>query len=81
MGDIRILLIGASGALGKPILDVLQDQTAHFARVAILTTHDRASKFKNVGAEVVVGSLLDAASYKGLLCHGEVPHWSVRELT
>jgi len=65
MADISVLLIGASGALGKPLLDELLRQKSHFKRVAILTTPERAYKFSNTEVEVVVGSLYEAKSYQG----------------
>ncbi|KIW31733.1 uncharacterized protein PV07_03331 [Cladophialophora immunda] len=65
MADVSILLIGASGALGKPLLDELIRQRHQFKRIAVLATPDRASKFSNSGVEVVVGSFFDAKSYQG----------------
>lgn len=66
MADISVLLIGASGILGKPLLDELVHQRGQFKRVAILTTPDRAAKFNELaGVEVVVGSLFEGNSYQG----------------
>ena len=65
MADVSVLLIGASGALGKPLLEELIRQKMHFERIAILVTPERASKFSNSGVEVVVGSLYESKSYQG----------------
>jgi uncharacterized protein YbjT (DUF2867 family) len=70
---LQVLLIGASGALGKPLLDELLRQRPQFKRVAILTTPDRASKFDKSGVEVVAGSLYEAKSYQGGFTH-EIYH-------
>ncbi|KAF2121038.1 hypothetical protein BDV96DRAFT_641674 [Lophiotrema nucula] len=65
MATISLLLVGATGVLGKPILDELVRQKTSFARIAILTTPERAHKFEHETAEVVVGSLYDPLSYNG----------------
>lgn len=65
MTDISILLVGASGALGKPLLEELLHQQTQFKRIAILASPDRASKFKELDVEVIAGSLYDPASYRG----------------
>ena len=66
MSTTSVLLIGASGALGKPLLDELLQQKHSFERVAILTTPDRSSKFKDIDVEVIAKSLTDVEVYKGL---------------
>ncbi|EXJ71632.1 uncharacterized protein A1O5_05440 [Cladophialophora psammophila CBS 110553] len=65
MADISVLLIGASGALGKPLMDELIRQRDQFKRIAILATPDRATKFSNSDVEVVIGSFYEAKSYQG----------------
>lgn len=65
MSDISVLLIGASGALGRPLLEELIRQKHLFRRVAILTAPDRASKFNIPEVEVILGSLYDGNSYQG----------------
>ncbi len=65
MSDISVLLIGATGVLGKPLLQELTRQKQQFRRIAILTTPERAAKFKNSEVEIVQGSLYDAKSYQG----------------
>ncbi len=66
MSAPSVLLIGASGALGKPLLDELLRQRSTFARVAILTSRGRRSKFDGVDVEIVTGPLYDAETYQGL---------------
>ena len=70
MADISVLLIGASGALGKPLLEKLVRQKKQFRRIAILATPDRVYKFKDLDVELIVGSLYDPASYRGQLMMG-----------
>ena len=69
MSDLEVLLIGASGAWGVPLVEEFVAQKASFARVAILArSEEHVSKFesaKKAGIDVVVGSFLDANSYKG----------------
>jgi shikimate 5-dehydrogenase len=66
MSSISVLLIGAGGALGRPILEELVRQKSSFTRIAILTTPDRAHKLQNLGAEVVSSkSLYEPLAYKG----------------
>lgn len=69
MAGVSVLLVGASGVLGKPLLDEVIRQKDNFQRVAILATPERAAKFDNSGVEVVVGSLYDPRSYKGNAGH------------
>ena len=65
MAHISVLLVGASGALGKPILEELLRQRPSFARVGILTAPERAHKFQDVDVEVITSSLYEPAAYKG----------------
>ncbi|OAP60956.1 hypothetical protein AYL99_05958 [Fonsecaea erecta] len=65
MADISVLVIGASGAFGKPLMDELVRQRHQFKRIAILATPERASKFSDSGVEVVVGSFYEVKSYRG----------------
>ncbi|KIV79332.1 hypothetical protein PV11_06898 [Exophiala sideris] len=65
MTDNSVLLIGASGALGKPLLEELVRQKEQFGRVAILATPDRAPKFRDLDVEVIAGSLYNPVSYRG----------------
>jgi hypothetical protein len=65
MSQISVILVGASGVLGAPLLDELVKQRNGFKRIAILATPDRAAKFDDSGVEVVVGSLTESKSYEG----------------
>jgi hypothetical protein len=63
-----VLIIGASGSLGRPLVAEFQKQKSRFARVAILADPAKAHKFaeeqKN-GIDIVLGSFLDFKSYQG----------------
>ncbi|CAI6342162.1 unnamed protein product [Periconia digitata] len=68
MTSPSVLLIGASGYLGRPILKELLRQRSLFKRIAILADESRAHKFsedKLSGIEVVVGSFTDPTSFLG----------------
>ncbi|KAJ6512544.1 hypothetical protein C8R45DRAFT_890274 [Mycena sanguinolenta] len=63
-----ILIIGASGALGRPLVEEFQRQRARFSRVAILSDPAKVHKFNEVqknGIEVISGSFLDFRCYQG----------------
>lgn len=68
MPGMSVLLIGASGALGKPLLDELLRQKRHFSRLAILTASDRASKFDGTGVDIITTSFYDSKTYQGQSC-------------
>ncbi|KAJ7642003.1 hypothetical protein FB45DRAFT_901570 [Roridomyces roridus] len=62
------LIIGASGALGRPVVEEFKNQRSRFERVAVLTDPTRVHKFDDIkkdGIEVVVGSFLDFKCYQG----------------
>ena len=69
MSPISVLLIGASGALGQPLLQELIRQKSSFKRIAILAANEeKTAKFadaREAGIEVVVGSFLEPTSYAG----------------
>lgn len=65
MANISVLLIGASGAFGGPLLQELIRQKNQFKRIAILASPERASKFENSNVEVIAGSLYESKSYQG----------------
>jgi uncharacterized protein YbjT (DUF2867 family) len=74
MSTVSVLLIGASGAFGQPLLQEFIRQKSSFKRIAVLAANDeKAAKFANSqeeGVEVIVGSFLEATSYAGAnLCH------------
>ncbi|KAJ7662946.1 hypothetical protein B0H17DRAFT_991578 [Mycena rosella] len=63
-----VLIIGASGSLGRPLVAEFQKHKSRFARVAILSDPAKAHKFADMqknGIEVVLGSFLDFKSYQG----------------
>ncbi|KAJ7302721.1 hypothetical protein DFH08DRAFT_927703 [Mycena albidolilacea] len=63
-----VIIIGASGALGRPLVEEFQRQRARFGSVAILSDPAKAHKFSEVqksGIEVVIGSFLDFKCYQG----------------
>jgi uncharacterized protein YbjT (DUF2867 family) len=63
-----VLIIGASGSLGRPLVEEFQSQQSRFGRVAILSDPAKAHKFDAVqknGVEVIVGSFLDFRCYQG----------------
>ncbi|KAJ6512545.1 hypothetical protein C8R45DRAFT_1152235 [Mycena sanguinolenta] len=62
-----VLLIGASGALGRPLVEEFLRQRARFGRVAILSDPAKVVKFKEVqknGIEVIVGHFLIPSAIK-----------------
>ena len=69
MPPISVLLIGASGAFGQPLLQEFIRQKPSFHRIAVLAANEeKATKFADVreqGIEVVIGSFLEATSYAG----------------
>lgn len=64
-----ILLIGAGGAIGTPLVQEFIRQKLSFFRIAILASDaSKKAKFAEAeaaGIEVIVGSYLDVSSYKG----------------
>lgn len=63
-----VLIIGASGYLGKPMCAEFLAQRSKFKRIAILTTEEKKAKFAKVeadGLELVLGSFTDPSSFKG----------------
>ncbi|CAK5276307.1 unnamed protein product [Mycena citricolor] len=63
-----ILIIGGSGALGKPLTETFLRRKDRFGRIAILSEPEKAHKLdiaRALGAEFVFGSFLDAEIYHG----------------
>ena len=64
-----VLIIGAGGALGTPLLQELIRQRTSFSRIAVLASGpSKKAKFAEIeknGIDIVVGSFLEASSYKG----------------
>src|SRR5579859_4972852 len=68
MASQTVLLIGASGFIGRVVAQEFLSQKSRFARVAILTDASKAQKFNEIsamGMEVVVGSYLEPSSFLG----------------
>jgi uncharacterized protein YbjT (DUF2867 family) len=65
-----VLIIGAGGAFGRPLLEEFIKQKSHFSRVGILSDPAKVSKFSDFaaqGIDVVSGSFLDPKAYEGKL--------------
>ncbi|KAI5456649.1 hypothetical protein BGZ63DRAFT_517418 [Mariannaea sp. PMI_226] len=63
-----VLIIGAGGAFGQPLVQEFIKQRAQFSKVGILADPKKAAKFSDAagqGIEIVLGSFLDPQSYKG----------------
>ncbi|KAJ7909919.1 hypothetical protein B0H13DRAFT_2489419 [Mycena leptocephala] len=63
-----VLIIGASGNIGRPLVQEFLKNKTRFERIAILADPAKVAQFVEVqsqGTEVVVGSFLEASSYKG----------------
>ena len=67
--SISVLLIGAGGAFGEPLLRELIHQAKNFETIAILASNgEKASKFEWVrekGIKIRIGSFIESSSYKG----------------
>ncbi|KAJ7921431.1 hypothetical protein B0H13DRAFT_1708208 [Mycena leptocephala] len=63
-----VLIIGASGTVGRPLVQEFLKNKTRFKRLAVLADPAKVSRFEEVqsqGVELVVGSFLEASSYKG----------------
>ncbi|KAJ6556013.1 hypothetical protein B0H19DRAFT_1210723 [Mycena capillaripes] len=63
-----VLIIGASGLVGRPLVQEFLKNKTKFARIGALADPTKVSRFEEVktqGVEVIVGSFLEASSYKG----------------
>ncbi|PNP39720.1 hypothetical protein TGAMA5MH_08391 [Trichoderma gamsii] len=63
-----VLVIGAGGAFGRPLMEEFIKQKSSFSRIAILSDPAKVSKFSDFtaqGIEVISGSFLDSKSYEG----------------
>ncbi|UKZ83024.1 hypothetical protein TrVFT333_010825 [Trichoderma virens FT-333] len=63
-----VLIIGAGGAFGRPLVEEFIKQKSHFSRVGILADPAKVSKFSDAaaqGIDVVPGSFLDPKAYEG----------------
>jgi hypothetical protein len=77
MGKPSVLLIGGSGAIGKPLLDELKRQEALLLRLAVLTAPSRSIRFAKDDVEVITGSFYDQTTYKGQLDYEESQQFEV----
>ncbi|KAJ7167071.1 hypothetical protein C8R46DRAFT_899464 [Mycena filopes] len=63
-----VIVIGASGAVGRPLMEEFIAQKFQFGRVAVLSDPSKVARFDEIkakGIEVVAGSFLEAKSYEG----------------
>jgi len=74
---MRILIAGASGAIGRPLVRRLR---ANQHQVFALTRSPDSSPLKEIGAEPVIADALDAAAVKSALERIR-PHAVMNELT
>jgi uncharacterized protein YbjT (DUF2867 family) len=67
--SISVLIIGASGAFGQPLLQEFIRQKSSFKSIAVLASNsDKAASYTwatEKGIKIVVGSFLDSSSYTG----------------
>ncbi|KAJ6540872.1 hypothetical protein DFH09DRAFT_929559 [Mycena vulgaris] len=63
-----VIVIGASGSVGRPLMEEFLAQKAKFGRIAVLSDPAKVARFSEIekkGIEVVAGSFLEAKSYEG----------------
>ncbi|KAJ7231155.1 hypothetical protein B0H12DRAFT_1029621 [Mycena haematopus] len=62
-----VIVIGASGSVGRPLMAEFLAQRSKFGRLAVLSDPSKIGRFKELDTsiEVVAGSFLDAKSYEG----------------
>ncbi|KAJ7239665.1 hypothetical protein C8J57DRAFT_1564729 [Mycena rebaudengoi] len=63
-----VVIIGASGTVGRPLVQEFLQNKTRFGRIAVLSDPAKIERFADVqraGIEVVVGSFLEASSYRG----------------
>ncbi|KAF7328206.1 NAD(P)-binding protein [Mycena venus] len=63
-----VVIVGASGTVGRPLAQEFLKNKTGFGRIAVLADPTKVSRVTDVqtqGVEVVVGSFLEANSYKG----------------
>ncbi|KAJ7617274.1 hypothetical protein FB45DRAFT_1063770 [Roridomyces roridus] len=68
MAAPSVLVIGASGSVGAPLVKEFLRQRSRFGRIGILADPSKAHKFEDAkkgGVEIVVGSFLDYKCYQG----------------
>ncbi|KAL7920307.1 NAD(P)-binding protein [Trichoderma austrokoningii] len=63
-----VLVIGAGGAFGRPLIEEFIKQKSLFSRVGVLSDPAKVSKFSDFaaqGIDIISGSFLDPKSYEG----------------
>ena len=67
--SISVLIVGAGGAFGQPLLQEFIRQKSAFSSIAVLAATDtKAVNYawaKEIGVKIVVGSFLQSKSYEG----------------
>jgi uncharacterized protein YbjT (DUF2867 family) len=64
-----VLIIGASGVVGRPLVQEFLKNKSSFASIAVLSDPTKVSRFTEVqsqGVKLVIGSFLETSSYKGI---------------
>jgi hypothetical protein len=68
--SISVLILGASGAFGNPLLQEFIRQKSAFKSIAVLAANEKkAASYtwaEAEGVRIVVGSFLDSKSYEGM---------------
>ena len=75
MSSQSVLIVGASGYIGRVVAQEFLAQKSKFARVAILSAVSKVEKFVDIaksGMEVVIGSFLEPSSFKGKHHHAPI---------
>ncbi|KAJ6451092.1 hypothetical protein C8R47DRAFT_998646 [Mycena vitilis] len=65
---LSVIVVGASGAVGRPLMEEFLGQKSKFGRVAVLSDPAKVARFAEIqtrGIDVIVGSFLEAKSYDG----------------
>ncbi|KAL7954974.1 hypothetical protein V8C34DRAFT_292935 [Trichoderma compactum] len=68
MSRPSVVIIGASGSVGRPLVDGFLSKADQFSKIGVLSSPSSAHKFENEtarGVDVVVGSFADPACYRG----------------
>ncbi|KAF7369782.1 NAD(P)-binding protein [Mycena venus] len=63
-----VIVVGASGSVGRPLMLEFLAQKSKFGRVAVLSDPAKTARFDDIqakGIEIVAGSFLETKSYKG----------------
>lgn len=68
MTSPSVLVVGASGAFGQPLVEEFLRQKSKFNKIGVLARPGTEHKYPDAqakGLTVIVGSMLDVNSYKG----------------